>query len=426
MVNASSPVLRERSDISWSARRSALRQFCPGRRTLQLMLVGIGVTAILAGNQRERPLPHALQGQLATTPANKFTASEAVITGLESPAGTAPLPPIGPAADVARVINASIPFAAQGASPSLPFLASGGLTDRERAVDCLAATGYYEAGLKPADQRAVMQVVLNRVRHPAFPNSVCGVVFQGSERRTGCQFTFTCDGAMLRRRPSPTAWREARQVALEMLAGRVEPVVGRATHYHTNWVHPAWSGEMQKIAAVDTHLFFRWRGRAGQAQAFNAPYTGAEPHVSKMSWLSLAQRIDLPPASAQPADSVQLVLPETPLRKFENKLSATHEALPDLGHKPEPDVILTTLDPAADPQSFLRLARQSCAGKTTCRYLGWTDPARKAKLLPVSGAAIDAMSFSYIRHGADDPGKARWNCAEFPREDQAQCLRRGS
>jgi spore germination cell wall hydrolase CwlJ-like protein len=142
------------------------------------------------------------------------------------------------------------------------------MADRERATDCLAATGYYEAGTRAADQRAVMQVVLNRVRHPAFPHSICGVVFQGAERKTGCQFTFACDGSMARRQPSAAIWRQARITASEMLTGQIEPAVGNATHYHTDWVHPAWSSQMNKIAAIDTHLFFRWRGNIGEPQSF--------------------------------------------------------------------------------------------------------------------------------------------------------------
>src|SRR3546814_17214212 len=85
-----------------------------------------------------------------------------------------------------------------------------------------------------------LPIVLNRVRHPAFPKTVCGVVFQGSERSTGCQFTFTCDGA-LTRRFSDAAWDRARDIAKAALTGHVAKAVGYATHYHTDWVVPYWS-----------------------------------------------------------------------------------------------------------------------------------------------------------------------------------------
>ena len=105
----------------------------------------------------------------------------------------------------------------------------------------------------------MIQTVLNRVRHPAFPATVCGVVFQGSERSTGCQFTFTCDGA-LARQPSAAAWARARALAEQALDGAVDERVGNATHYHTDWVVPYWRTSLDKIAQVETHIFDRWRG----------------------------------------------------------------------------------------------------------------------------------------------------------------------
>jgi len=93
--------------------------------------------------------------------------------------------------------------------------------DRTRAQQCLTAAIYYEAASESeAGQRAVAQVVLNRVAHPAYPNTVCGVVYEGSERSTGCQFSFTCDGS-LARRPSQLFWDRAKTVARQALAGAV-------------------------------------------------------------------------------------------------------------------------------------------------------------------------------------------------------------
>ena len=91
--------------------------------------------------------------------------------------------------------------------------------DRTRALECLTAAIYYEAASEPDQgQRAVAQVVLNRVAHPSFPNTVCGVVYQGSERSTGCQFSFTCDGSLMRV-PSKFFWERARGVAAQALSG---------------------------------------------------------------------------------------------------------------------------------------------------------------------------------------------------------------
>ncbi len=98
---------------------------------------------------------------------------------------------------------------------------AGSPLDHARALQCLTAAIYYEAAMEPdAGQQAVAQVVLNRVMHPSYPNTVCGVVYQGSERATGCQFTFSCDGAMARA-PSAIYWARARRVAERALAGYV-------------------------------------------------------------------------------------------------------------------------------------------------------------------------------------------------------------
>ncbi|KEY99004.1 SleB-like protein, partial [Sphingomonas sp. BHC-A] len=159
--------------------------------------------------------------------------------------------------DQARALNAAIPFSRLPNPAARPFIFSGSPVDLARATDCLAAAQLYEAGDDAVGERAVAQVVLNRVRHPAFPKTVCGVVFQGQERATGCQFTFTCDGA-LARAPTQAAWERARDIARSALAGKVYRPVGYATHYHTDWVVPYWSGSLDKIASVGTHLFFRW------------------------------------------------------------------------------------------------------------------------------------------------------------------------
>jgi spore germination cell wall hydrolase CwlJ-like protein len=149
--------------------------------------------------------------------------------------------------------------------------------DKTRSLDCLTAAIYYEARSESDDgQRAVAQVVLNRVRHPAFPNTVCGVVYQGSTRRTGCQFTFTCDGS-LARRPEAVGWFRARRIAAEALAGDVYAPVGNATHYHTTSILPYWASSLIRSAVIGAHIFYRWGGSEGRAPAFNQHYAGVEP-----------------------------------------------------------------------------------------------------------------------------------------------------
>lgn len=151
--------------------------------------------------------------------------------------------------------------------------------DRGRALQCLTAAIYYEAASEPdAGQRAVAQVVLNRVAHPAYPKTVCGVVYQGSDRRTGCQFSFTCDGS-LARVPSRMFWDRARNVAIAALAGFVYAPVGLATHYHTVQVHPYWADSLAYIGTIGAHRFYRFGGAAGRAGTFNFAYAGGEPMV---------------------------------------------------------------------------------------------------------------------------------------------------
>lgn len=157
------------------------------------------------------------------------------------------------------------------------FQSAGSGLDKARALRCLSLAVYYEAASESqAGQEAVAQVVLNRVAHPAYPSSICGVVFQGSERRTGCQFTFTCDGSM-GRQPSRASFARAQSVALAALAGHVYRPVGYATHYHTHAVNPYWASSLDFIGSIGAHRFYRWKGSAGQAAAFTNAYSGREP-----------------------------------------------------------------------------------------------------------------------------------------------------
>ncbi len=144
-------------------------------------------------------------------------------------------------------------------NPAPPPFVPGWLSGDElgRASTCMAAAIYYEAAGEPeAGQLAVAQVILNRLRHPRFPKSVCEVVYQGSDRASGCQFTFTCDGS-LARKPDAAGLAHARAVADLALKGLTSPLAGQATHYHTLWIVPVWAHEMRKVAIVGHHVFYR-------------------------------------------------------------------------------------------------------------------------------------------------------------------------
>ncbi|WP_086617362.1 cell wall hydrolase [Erythrobacter tepidarius] len=196
---------------------------------------------------------------------------------MADPAGTAlvALPeadPLSVSAEDGRELGALIDVGA----PARPFFSARVGLAHARAAECLAQAIWYEAASESeAGQRAVAQVVLNRVTHPAWPNSVCGVVYQGSERRTGCQFTFTCDGS-LARRPGGASWARAQRIANEALSGSVYAPVGHATHYHALWVNPPWAGTLDHIGTIGAHRFYRLRGRAGDKSAFAMAYAGLE------------------------------------------------------------------------------------------------------------------------------------------------------
>ena len=163
------------------------------------------------------------------------------------------------------------------------LIASVGGDDRSSALSCMAMAIGYEAGYEPVQgQQAVGEVILNRMRHPAYPKSVCGVVFQGSSRRTGCQFTFTCDGA-LRRQLDNRVLVGTRVMASRLLAGDFTPSVGGATHYHANYVAPYWASSLFRVGQIGAHIFYRAPGSLDMPARYPG---GAEPQIAALGqWL---------------------------------------------------------------------------------------------------------------------------------------------
>lgn len=178
--------------------------------------------------------------------------------------------------------NAAMPVQIGSLRPARPFVLNAATpVDRARALRCLTQGVYYEAALESTEgQEAVAQVILNRVRDPNYPNTVCGVVFEGAERTTGCQFSFTCDGA-LSQAPVGWAWTRAAAVADRALSGYVATKVGTATHYHADYVHPWWSPTLAKITQIGAHIFYRWKGLAGETASFRQAYAGREPLIDE-------------------------------------------------------------------------------------------------------------------------------------------------
>jgi len=202
-------------------------------------------------------------------------------------------PPVEPVAFEAMTAeqaiqhNAALAATRDPGPAARPFYLARG-SDYDRALDCLATAVYYEAASESLQgQRAVAQVVLNRVRHPAFPKTVCGVIYQGAERISGCQFTFTCDGS-LATHPAAWSWARARKVAASALGGAVERGVGEATHYHTDWVVPYWAASLTRATTIGAHIFYRWNGFWGTPAAFNRRYAASEPAVAVLLGAAVA------------------------------------------------------------------------------------------------------------------------------------------
>lgn len=274
-------------------------------------VLGSGVLAARWGLAALTPLPPAP----AAAHVSRAVPPPVPLPALASPAigttGTValpalPLPSAGALPDLAGSVVAARPFSLAGISSA----------DRARALECLTAAVYYEAASETDDgQRAVAQVVLNRVRHPAFPPTVCGVVYQGSER-AGCQFSFACDGAMARA-PSASGWARAGRNAAAALHGLVFAPVGLATHYHTYAVTPAWNRALVMTDAVGAHFFHRWKGWWGTPAAFSQRYRGGEPlpgpHAPIAAIAPLAP-VPLPtPAPPPPATTPRYVDSGTPV-----------------------------------------------------------------------------------------------------------------
>ncbi|MGC1303395.1 MAG: cell wall hydrolase [Caulobacteraceae bacterium] len=204
--------------------------------------------------------------------------------------------------------------------------------DRARATNCLALAIYYEArGEVRTGQQAVAQVVLNRVRDPIYPNTICGVVFQGSERSTGCQFSFTCDGSM-DRPPRGPAWGLANHLAEQALNGFVLSELGGATNYHNHTVAPVWSEFLTRSAEIGGHIFYT------ADLALRSRYHGGEPLIGKaiLAELNVGQPglpqpspADAPSSDAAPDEPIVLAAaPQVePASTGPQKVAIAHDSI---------------------------------------------------------------------------------------------------
>ena len=164
-------------------------------------------------------------------------------------------------AALGMLLAAGAPLSAQDISPSPPDDALS------RETTCLATAILFEAGSEPLEgQLAVAEVILNRLKSPAFPKTICSVVYQGSERRTGCQFSFTCDGSLNRKLPVRLA-EQAHAVAEVALGTGLTPRLDGATHYHAAYVSPNWAPSLVRVARIGQHIFYRMPSMKGISPA---------------------------------------------------------------------------------------------------------------------------------------------------------------
>jgi len=335
---------------------------------------------------------------------------------------TARIEPLSP--DMAIAANSKVPLSKKSSPAAEPYVFRGKEEERARALSCLAAAELYEAGGSGVGQRAVAQVVLNRLRHPAFPKTICGVVFQGSERSSGCQFTFTCDGAMARRPPA-WAWGRALKIATEALNGAVFAPVGYATHYHADWVVPYWSSTLDKIAVVQTHLFFRWPGAAGQPAAFRWKGHEQEPFVANLAALAAAHTmphltlnidalqdsLNMPAHSPVPAPITSGSRSAGPSEDF--LLSGVKVIV----RASVSNIFILQLPDRLDPARYPDVGRQICKDVDECTVMAWKDNDVTPSSLPLPQGATSTMIFNYVQDKKNGSHRNFWNCRilHFPK-----------
>lgn len=288
--------------------------------------------------------------------------------------------------------------------------------DRDRAIECLALAAWYEAGNDDESQRSVMQVVLNRVAHPSFPKSVCGVVFQGSHRSTGCQFTFTCDGSMLHRRPPAVAMVRARALAEVALRGNIFPSIRQATHYHADYVLPWWASKLVPRGKVGRHIFYSWPGKLGNLQG--QPKSAGEDDLALLVNRSASRPTSLSaivePNAAAPVAALPPLTAAT-VAPAQTSLITPSSAKPS-------STIMLAINTESPNGRWAVLARSRCAGKVGCRVLGYETQDQIAHNSAASASSREKPVFLFVRDDVSGIELALWDCDKVERPASSQCL----
>lgn len=308
---------------------------CASARALSVAVLGVGLLGaglLCVGSidQQGRATPVAASAPIQIAAAAVAASSTIVPEPAAAPVSELstlfqPSAPLQGSAEAPRLIRVS-----EARTPAMsPFqLAASGTGAENRALDCLTTAVYYEARGEGTDgMAAVAQVVLNRARHPAFPKSVCGVVFQG------CQFSFACGGMNGRR--DAALWERSRGIAEGALAGAVMARVGTATHFHATRINPRWS-DLSRVATIGRHVFYSFAGRRGAPSTFLAA-GGAGELPSRLA----------PSAPARPQAPVYAMLPSERPGAQAPATTPTASASIEVAAAPEPVAAAPTATPVA-------------------------------------------------------------------------------
>ncbi|WP_338468412.1 cell wall hydrolase [Novosphingobium sp. ZN18A2] len=327
--------------------------------------------------------------------------------------------------DMAGPIRANLELAPAVPDAAHPLIFAGKSDDRQRALSCLATTAWYEAGNDAAGERAVIQVVLNRVRHPAFPNSICGVVLEGANRKTGCQFSYLCDGSLQRRAPSSRDMAKAVALAESALGGSVDKAVGQATHYHADYVNPLWNAVMQRVSKVGPHIFYRWGGLRGALNRKLVFDDHGEPAIKPVLDRNASNAGD----TKQTGDTTRLALDSDALnwaKPGESQVGgqgglATGGAV----RTSQNSMKVMLVDQGGPNGRWAVSAMNLCPGDQACRVAGYGKAGEPDANAQPGDVAKGKPLFLFVRDGSG-MSVALWDCQRAPRPDARQCMPDGA
>ena len=240
-----------------------------------------GIRARIAGLRASQGLQDAVQTAVANDKATEATVQKTVLAETTTPAATpvsvalvdpdlksSALDAIagatgGSAVPTPKEMSQKLAYARADLPVSTPDAAivdKKGKEVSDKELWCMATAIYFEArGESYRGQVAVGQVVMNRVSHKLYPDSICGVVFQNQSKRNACQFSFACDG-IPEKITEKKAWAQAQEIAKEVVSGQEYlSDVGYSTHYHATYVYPHWAPRMKKNVKIGTHVFYQFK-----------------------------------------------------------------------------------------------------------------------------------------------------------------------